>query len=85
MSEWKLHFVFSLDEMGHVRGQLMKRESDFAGFINYEGHYNFYFADKNIFKSENVDEGKVVHFDDYTVREFDLKKVVQELRLLQGS
>lgn len=85
MAEWNVVYVDSVEEMMDERLRLMKKNSNFAGFIKYEGHYNFYYVDSNFVKSQNVENGEIVAFSDLTVKTFDIAKVVEELRQLQGS
>ena len=83
--EWNIFYVHSAEEMVEVRGRLIDNGSDLAGFIYFEGHYNFYYVDANFVKSQNIDSGEIVAFSDYTIQMFDITKVVEELRQLQGS
>lgn len=83
--EWNIIHVYSAEEMMVVRGRLIDSGSDFAGFIYFEGHYNFYYVDNNFAKSENMDSGVIVDFHDFTAHTFDISKVAEELRQLQGS
>jgi hypothetical protein len=85
MSEWKLIYIISYDEMDSVRFKIIDQGKGFAGFYNFEGHYHYYFTDDNLSKSEHIDTGEIVVFDDRKFNEFNLKKVAEELRLLQGS
>lgn len=84
MSEWKLTYVLSLDEMIHERIRLRKLGVGFAGFFLFEGTYEYYFSDECLFKSEDIRTGEVLDFDDRTFNEFNMKKVAEELRQLMA-
>lgn len=85
LAEWNKFYVNSPEEMMEVRGHLIDNGSDLAGFIYFEGHYNFYYVDANFLKSQNTETGEIVAFYDYRLQTYDLTKVVAELRQLQGS
>lgn len=82
MSEWKLVYVLTDDEMCLERRRLIKSKTGFAGFEHSLGSYNFYYADENFFKSEKVKAGEIIAFVDLTFCPIDLKKVAKELREL---
>src|SRR6266702_3457703 len=64
MAEWQIINVRSPEEMFEVRGRLSDKGVDFAGFINFEGNYTFYYIDQNFFESQYVESGEVITFHD---------------------
>lgn len=84
MSEWKLIYVLSPDEMEDLRIDFYRQARAFAGFITCEDKYEFYFSDKNLFKSELIRTGEVLSFNDKTFSEIDERKVLEELKQLMA-
>jgi hypothetical protein len=85
MNQWKLIYVFSHHEMENVRTRLSDTPHGFAGFMNYEGNYYFYFLNNELFKTQILDTREIIEYNDKTFSEIDLNKVIAELRQLQGS
>jgi hypothetical protein len=85
MAEWRITQVHSLDEAVDARSELIIQKKDFAGFMPFEGHYNFYFVDKNMYKVQNTDSGKIIKFSDYTRPTYNLKLLLKEIKEFQGS
>jgi hypothetical protein len=86
MSGWKILPMSSIDEMEVTRLQLYSDRLDFAGFMDYEGRYSFYFLDRNLYKTQYLDTGEIDCFDVLTFSEFDLAAVAEEFKkFCQGS
>lgn len=85
MCEWKLIYVLSHDQMSAERIRISKLGTGFAGFMGFENQYYFYFSNKVLFKTQILDTGEIVEYDDRTFNEIDMKKVIEELKQLQGS
>jgi hypothetical protein len=85
MGEWKLIYVLSHQQMSVERIRISKLGTGFAGFMGFENQYYFYFSNKVLFKTQILDTGEIVEYDDRTFNEIDMKKVIKELKQLQGS
>jgi hypothetical protein len=88
MCQWELIPTSSIDDMIDTRLRLSDENTEFAGFVWYEGRYCYYFHDRNILKVQYLDNNEIDYFAVHSATEFsaiELAQVAKELRELYGS